>query len=79
MEPFEDIIDLTTNTCETRDDWLNTEEAAAFLKIDEGTLNNLICNGVPIPHFKFGRLNRYLKSELDKYLRLKPKGERPWE
>ena len=79
MEPFEDIIDLSTEACETNEVWLTTEEAAAYLKIDAGTLNNLICNGAPIPYYKLGRLNRYLKTELDKYLRLKPKGERPWE
>ena len=77
-EPFSELIDLPNKKCELNESWLDSEEAALFLKIDVGTLRNLVCNGT-IPHYKFGRFNRYLKSELDMLLRLKPKGERLWE
>lgn len=59
-------------------DWLNSEEAARYLKIDKATLMNLVSNG-RIPYFKFGRSNRYLQSELEKMLRSMPMGERLWE
>ena len=58
--------------------WFNTEEAADFLKMDESTLLNFVSNGA-IPYYKLGRSNRYLKAELEKLLKHKPKGERPWE
>lgn len=64
------------NNCIT--DWLDSDQAADFLKIDKGTLLNLTSNG-KIPYYKFGKANRYLISELDRLLRSKPKGVREWE
>ena len=54
--------------------WLTTEEAANYLRISSKTLLNLTSNG-KIPHYKFGRRNRYLESELKKVLLANPRGE----
>lgn len=54
---------------------LSSVEAADYLRISVGTLMNETSNG-KIPHYKFGRRNRYLKSELTKLLMSQPKGER---
>lgn len=48
---------------ELEEEWLNSKEAAAYLKISLKTLMNLCSNG-SIQFYKFGRLNRYKKSEL---------------
>ena len=71
-------IEYMTMPCNENTKWLTTEEAAAFLKIDKGTLLNFVSNGM-VPYYKLGRRNRYLRSELDNLLRSKPKGERLWE
>ena len=71
-------IDCMALPCNENTKWLTTEEAAAFLKIDKGTLLNYVSNGM-IPYYKLGRRNRYLQSELDQLLKTKPKGERLWE
>jgi excisionase family DNA binding protein len=69
---------MKQNEKDSISDWLNSEEAARFLKIDKPTLMNLVSNG-RIPYFKFGRSNRYLRSELENMLRSMPMGERLWE
>lgn len=48
-------------------EWLTSEEAAAYLSIPIGTLRNLTSNG-KITYYKFGRLNRYLQSDLRRLL-----------
>lgn len=58
---------------EFQDEWLNTHEAAAYLKLEPKRLLNMASDG-QIPHYKFGRRNRYLKSELDRLLRAQPRG-----
>lgn len=45
------------------EEWLTTEEAAAYLKVSKGTLLNMVWAKKIIP-FKLGRRNRYLKSDL---------------
>lgn len=47
----------------SEEEWLTSNEAAMYLKISTKTLMNLSCNGT-INYYKFGRLNRYKKSEL---------------
>jgi len=54
-------------------EWLTSEEAARHLKIPVGSLRNLVANG-KIPYYKFGRSNRYLRSELDKIVLAKKRG-----
>lgn len=48
-------------------EWLTTEEAAAYLRLSVGAFRNLTSDG-HIPHYKLGRRNRYLRSELRKLL-----------
>ncbi len=45
-------------------EWLNSENAAKYLCISVQTLLNLTSTS-QIPYYKFGRLNRYRKDELD--------------
>jgi excisionase family DNA binding protein len=47
----------------TTEEWMTTEEAAAYLKIPKASLLNLSSNG-KVPYYKFQRRNRYLKSDL---------------
>ena len=49
------------------DKWLTTQEAANYLRVSPKRLLNLVSNG-KIPHYKFGRSNRYLESELRELL-----------
>jgi excisionase family DNA binding protein len=45
------------------DAWLDTAQAALFLKVSKKSLLNMTSNG-EIPFSKLGRRNRYLKSDL---------------
>jgi excisionase family DNA binding protein len=74
-EPFSEHIDLSNKKCELNEAWLDSKEAAAFLKMSVETLRNLVSNG-QVPYYKLGRRNRYILSELDQLLRSNPKGER---
>lgn len=56
-------------------EWLNSIEASKYLGVSVSRLMNLTSNG-KIPYYKFGRSNRYLKSELKALLMSQPKGER---
>jgi excisionase family DNA binding protein len=63
-EFFENSID---------DLWLTSKEAANYLRISVKFLLNLTSNG-RVPYYKFGRSNRYLRSELKSLLLTHPKG-----
>ena len=47
--------------------WMNSEEAARFLKVSRQMLWNMTSNGV-VPHYKLGRSNRYRLDELEALL-----------
>jgi len=47
--------------------WLTPAEAALHLGISQGSLRNKVSNG-QVPRHKLGRLNRFLRSELDRLL-----------
>ena len=49
------------------EEWLDTVEAADYLRLPVGTLRNLVSAG-RIPYHKLGRSNRYLKAELRQML-----------
>ena len=49
---------------------LDSEEAAALLKIDDKTLQALARSG-QVPAFRIGKLGRFRASELDKWVRSK--------
>ncbi|MES2770279.1 MAG: helix-turn-helix domain-containing protein [Bdellovibrionota bacterium] len=55
--------------CESslKTEWLDSREAAEFLRISVKALRNASSNG-QIPFYKFGRRNRYRKEELSKLL-----------
>lgn len=62
-----------SSSLKIEEEWLNSEEAARYLKITVRTLYNLTSNG-KIPHHKFGRRNRYLLTELRSLLTAQPRG-----
>lgn len=47
--------------------WFTSEEASKYLGVSVRTLFNEVSKG-NIPYYKFGKRNRYLKSELDQML-----------
>ena len=53
--------------------WMDSEEAAFFLRTNVKTLLNL-CNSGKIPYYKFGRLNRYKRNELEQMLECQKRG-----
>ncbi len=55
------------------EDWFTSSEAALFLGISVQALMNKVSGG-KIPFFKFGRRNRYRKSELEELLSQNRKG-----
>lgn len=75
------VVDSTKSTengqprqfFENSDKWLNTNEAAEYLRTSVPTLLNMCCNG-SIVYYKLGRSNRFKKSDLDNLLKLKRGG-----
>lgn len=53
-----------TGSLTSFNDYLNSKEAALYLKITEATLRNMCSNG-QVPYYKLGRRNRFLKKDLD--------------
>lgn len=47
----------------TTEEWLDSVEAAAYLKVTLGALRNMTSNG-QVPFYKFGKRNRYRTEEL---------------
>lgn len=54
-------------------EWLNSEEAANFLRISVKALRNMTSNG-QLPFYKLGRRNRFRKDELEAQLLSKRRG-----
>jgi excisionase family DNA binding protein len=54
-------------------EWLTSYEASKYLGISSSQLTNKASNGL-VPHYKFGNLNRYKKSELNELLGQKQRG-----
>jgi excisionase family DNA binding protein len=67
--------EITRQDDKNLDEWLNSQEAARFLSVSNGQLRNLTSNG-RIPFYKFGRSNRFKRSELEKVLEKEPRGVR---
>lgn len=64
MNCFDNVVDLELSKSSLKfNEVMNSEEAAAYLRIPVGTLRNWTSNG-KIPFRKLGRLNRYLKDDL---------------
>jgi excisionase family DNA binding protein len=59
---------------QTEKEWLTTEEAADYLGINVKCLLNL-CSNRKVRYYKFGRRNRYLRSDLRRLLLAQPRGE----
>jgi excisionase family DNA binding protein len=74
QEFFDKKIEVSSNLECLSECWLSTEEAAEHLKISPASLRNNTSNG-KVPYYKFGRLNRYRKSDLDKILLSQKRGE----
>jgi excisionase family DNA binding protein len=59
------------------DEWFTTKQASQYLGISTFSLLNEVSSG-RVPYYKFGKRNRYLKSELDTMI-LKNKRGPLWE
>jgi excisionase family DNA binding protein len=55
------------------EEWLTSEETAAYLKVSVGTLRNLTSNG-QIPYYKLGSRNRYRIEDLRNLLLSQKRG-----
>jgi excisionase family DNA binding protein len=64
----------TTADCSLTIEWLNSEEAAMYLRISVKALRNMTSNGL-LPFYKLGRRNRYRKDELETLLRSQKRGQ----
>lgn len=58
--------------------WLNTKEAANYLRLSVAELRNKSSNG-KIPYYKLGRSNRYCKSELEALLLKNKRGQHEYK
>jgi excisionase family DNA binding protein len=58
--------------------WLDSREAALYLRLSLGALRNMTSNG-QVPYYKLGARNRYLKSDLQRLLLQNRRGEAKWE
>lgn len=58
---------LDPQTCSLKIEWLNSNEAAEFLRLSVKALRNLTSNG-KLPFYKLGRRNRYRRDELEAIL-----------
>ena len=54
-------------------EWLDTNQAAAYLKVSVGALRNMTSNG-QISYYKLGNRNRYRMSELQSLLLSQKRG-----
>jgi len=54
-------------------EWMTTKEVAVYLSVSEAQVRNWASNGTIVYH-KLGRLNRYLKSEIDALLLTNKRG-----
>lgn len=65
---------MSVSSLETESDtWFTSPEAAMFLGISVQALLNKVSGG-KVPFYKFGRRNRYKKSELEELLSQNRKG-----
>ncbi len=60
---FENRISQESVPEDEGSEWLDTVEAAKFLRVSVATLRNMTSNGL-IPYYKLGRRNRYKRSDL---------------
>lgn len=51
-----------------KNEWLTSSEAADYLRINIGSLRNMVCNGSLKPSGKVGRLNRFHIEDLKNFL-----------
>jgi excisionase family DNA binding protein len=71
-------IDIHKLVCKTevsslKIEWLDSNEAAQFLKVSVPMLRNMTSNG-QIPYYKLGRRNRYRVDELRALLTKEKRG-----
>ncbi len=62
---FQPVLDV--HTCSLKIRWLDSREAAQFLKVSVPMLRNMTSNG-EIPYYKLGRRNRYRQDEIEELL-----------
>ncbi len=72
-EPTLESSQKITADSSLKTEWLDSEEAAIFLRISVKALRNMTSNG-QVPFYKLGRRNRYRKDELEALLLSKKRG-----
>jgi excisionase family DNA binding protein len=60
---LKDKLIESADSCSLKHEWMNSIEAANYLRISVKTLMNLTCNG-QVPFHKFRGRNRYRVEEL---------------
>lgn len=58
------VIDTRHSSLTSFNDYLDSKQAALYLKISEASLRNLCSNG-QVVYYKLGRRNRFLRKDLD--------------
>lgn len=53
--------------CSLKTEWMTTEQVAQYLVLSTASVRNMASNG-QLPHYKLGRRNRYLRSEIENLL-----------
>ncbi len=78
-DPTRELISLVVNLERSlkTNGWMDTIEAANFLRISVKALRNKTSNG-QLPFYKLGRSNRYRKDELETVLLSQKRGKQ-WE
>jgi excisionase family DNA binding protein len=70
IQTIDDTQESTSSLKSEYGEWLTTKQAALFLGISPGVLRNKVSFG-EVPAYKFGRLNRYRRNDLEGLLRKK--------
>lgn len=71
---FDNVYNPTESKLfENRKEWLDSAEAAAYLRVSLGALRNMTCNG-HIPYHKLGKRNRYRLEDLRNLLLSQKRG-----
>lgn len=72
-DPEKHQLQMSASGSSLTTEWMNSVEAANFLRISVKALRNMTSNG-QLPFYKLGRRNRYRKDELETLLDSKKRG-----
>ena len=70
---LDSLKQVDAETGSLKNEWMDSNEAAEFLRISVETLWNLTSNGL-VPFYKLGRRNRYKRKDLENLLNQNKRG-----